>query len=70
VVPLLADLRQSAVDFAGALVAYAAGLESQVCQALNPNPDLPVTWRLAATCTCIVHAGMCEDSRSVTFSVT
>ena len=30
VVPLLADLRQSAVEFAAALVAYAAGLEAQV----------------------------------------
>ena len=30
VVPLLADLRQAAVEFAGALVAYAAGLEAQV----------------------------------------
>ena len=29
-VPLLADLRQSAVEFASTLVAYAAGLEAQV----------------------------------------
>ena len=39
VVPLLADLRQSAIDFAGALVAYAAGLEAQVCLNRNPDPD-------------------------------
>ena len=34
VVPLFADLRQSAVEFASALVAYAAGLEAQVCAAM------------------------------------
>ena len=72
VIPLLADLRQSAIDFAGALVAYAAGLEAQVCLKSGGSLQRPHAVRIQEMSARVrrvhsrtavrVRAQICEDS--------